>query len=405
LSVLAYLMIAAVGLCAVAMVMTVINLRVYTRAPRGGAEAGQAPAGGAAGVGGEAGGEAGGEPLISVCIPARNEERNIEACVRGILSGTYRRCEVLVYNDHSTDGTGAILSRLGAEDARVRAVTVEPLPAGWNGKQFACDRMGRAASGEWLLFTDADVRFEPTALAETLAAARARGAAGGVGVDLLSTFPRQVCGSLAEIAAVPMIFFILFSYLPMPRMRATSDPASSAGCGQFLFARREAYLASGGHGAFADSMHDGIKMPRAFRAKGFRTDLFDGTHLASVRMYVGLGSTWRGFAKNAYEGLGSVGLLVFVTVVHLLAHVLPFVVLAAALTPMRADGVATVLAGFAAGIALVQRGILTARFTHPWLAVPLHPVAVLMMTAIQWHSLYLHLTGQRAWRGRTLAAG
>lgn len=377
-------MIAAAVLTGFGLVMTLINLRVYRPAPRGPGLPG------APGASDEV-------PLVTVCVPARNEEANLEACVRSLLAQTHGALEVLVYNDHSDDATGEILQRLIAEDPRVRAVAVEPLPVGWNGKQFACDRLGRAAAGEWLLFTDADVRFEPGAVGAALASARALDA------DLVSTFPRQVCGSVAEVAVVPMIFFILFSYLPMPRMRRTADPSASAGCGQFLFARREAYLASGGHAAFADSMHDGIKMPRAFRRAGFRTDLFDATDLCRVRMYRGLGATWRGFAKNAYEGLGSVGLLAFITVVHGLAHLAPWAVLAAWLGGFGVPASAAVLAVVAVGLALVQRSVLTVRFRHPWLTVPLHPVGVLLMTLIQWHSFYLHATGRRAWRGRTLA--
>lgn len=369
-----------------ALVMTIINLSLY----------GQPKAG-----------DASSEDVVSVCIPARNEEANIEACVRSVLSGTYTNVQVLVYNDQSTDRTGEILARLAAEDRRVVLPPTSPLPAGWNGKQFGCDNLGRAASGKWLLFTDADVRFERDAVANTLATAKA------MNVDLLSTFPRQITGTLAEKLAVPMIFFILFSYLPFPRMRRTSDPAASAACGQFIFARREAYLKSGGHAAFKDSMHDGVKMPRAFRRAGFRTDLFDGTSLCSVRMYAGLRQTWRGFAKNAYEGLGSVGLLVFVTVVHALAHVLPWVMAIAlavwsvvGFTPSGDTRVELVTRAGLLFVAiailanLIQRSMLAARFKQGLLPVLLHPVGVVFMTAIQWWSLWLHLTGKRSWRGR-----
>jgi len=338
--------------------------------------------------------------LISIAIPARNEQDNLEACVRSLLAGRYTNIEVLVYNDHSTDQTGAILARLSAQDPRVRAVEVVDLPADWNGKQFGCHRMGLAAKGRWVLFTDADVRFAPDAIGAALAAARALNA------DLVSTFPRQITASLAEHLAVPMIHFILFSYLPLISMRTSLAPSASAGCGQFLFARREPYLTSGGHAGFAASMHDGIKLPRQMRKAGFKTDLFDGTDVCSVRMYRGLSQTWRGFTKNAFEGLGSVGLLVFITVVHALAHVLPWVVVAvwaiAAGAGFESFAVRWTVAAAAACvlIALFQRLVLAARFRQSLIGALLHPVAVTMMTLIQWHSLLLHKMGQRAWRGR-----
>ena len=357
------------------------NLRLYTRTVRGDRPAARTAV-----------------PMVSVCIPARNEEANIEACVRSVLANVDVAVEVLVYDDQSTDATPAILARLVAEDARVRVVPTQPLPQGWNGKQWGCERMGQAAHGQWVLFTDADVRFERDCVARTLARAESLGA------DLLSTVPRQVTSSWAEHAVIPLISFVLLSYLPMARMRATTSPAASGACGQFILARRDAWLASGGHAAFRASMHDGIKMPRAFRRAGFRTDLFDGTDLVQCRMYRGLGQVWRGFAKNAYEGLGSPVLLLFVTLLHGCAVLLPWLTLALGLAGVAMApwvpwvAALTIVAGFA------QRIVLARRFAHAWASVALHPVGILMLTVIQWHSLWLHLTGRRAWKGRTAGA-
>jgi glycosyltransferase involved in cell wall biosynthesis len=357
------------------------NLRLYTRTVRGDRPAARTAV-----------------PMVSVCIPARNEEANIEACVRSVLANVDVAVEVLVYDDQSTDATPAILARLVAEDARVRVVPTQPLPQGWNGKQWGCERMGQAAHGQWVLFTDADVRFERDCVARTLARAESLGA------DLLSTVPRQVTGSWAEHAVIPLISFVLLSYLPMARMRATTSPAASGACGQFILARRDAWLASGGHAAFRASMHDGIKMPRAFRRAGFRTDLFDGTDLVQCRMYRGLGQVWRGFAKNAYEGLGSPVLLLFVTLLHGCAVLLPWLTLALGLAGVAMAtwvpwvAALTIVAGFA------QRIVLARRFAHAWASVALHPVGILMLTVIQWHSVWLHLTGRRAWKGRTAGA-
>lgn len=391
--------IAALALALLALVMTFINLRVYERMDGDRSDGRGEPAG----------------TLVSVCIPARNEESNLEACVRGALASTHGAVEVVVYDDQSTDRTPEIVSRLTAEDARVRVAPSVLLPAGWNGKQHACWRMSQTARGEWLLFTDADVRLEPGAIGAALEAARRYGA------DLVSTFPRQITGTAAETALVPMIFFILFSYLPMPRMRAgreagKRDPNATAGCGQFLLVSRRAYDASGGHRAFKDSMHDGIKMPRAVRRAGYHTDLFDGTRVCAVRMYRGLGQTWRGFAKNAYEGLGSMALLIFLTVVHAVGQVWPWIGLGLAAWSVidgeagwaRAWGVdwrVGAVCGGAIGAALVQRAVLAARFSQRWDTVLWHPIGVIGMTAIQWHSWWLALRGKRAWRGRVQGGG
>lgn len=398
-SAMAWVLLVGASIAAMALAMTLRNLRLYRPAP--GLEEARRTIGDS-------------PPRVTVCIPARNEEANLEACIRSVLGkdgpeGSYPNLSVLVYDDQSEDATPAVLARLAAADPRVRPVMTHggSPPAGWNGKQWACDVMGRQAAAEraqWLLFTDADVRFEPgavwRAVAEAMRADREKNEA-GVDIGLLSTFPRQLTGSMGEALLVPMIHFILLSYLPFDRMRATNDPATSAGCGQFLLVRGDAYLAAGGHAACRDSMHDGIKLPRAVRRAGFRTDLFDGTDLAWCRMYRGGAAAWRGFAKNAFEGVGSVPLLAVMTVVHLLGHVLPWAYLALAVVNGGDDRVAVGLAGLAVVCSLVQRGALADRFLQSPVGAALHPVGVVAMTLVQWHSLYLTITGKRAWRGRT----
>lgn len=363
------LMIVGQALALFMLIMTLVNLSLWPRPEPGAAS----------------------NELVSVCVPARNEERNIRAVVESLLAQDHDAVEVLVYDDQSTDGTARILAELAARDARVRVVPPLPLPAGWNGKQHACWRMSREAKGEWLLFTDADVRFSPDCLSRTLATAKRMDA------PLLSGFPRQIVESLAEKLTVPMIFFILLGYLPFARMRTRLDPSASAGCGQFLFVRRDAYDAAGGHEGFKASMHDGIRLPRAVRKAGFRSDLFDCTDLCECRMYFGWASAWRGFAKNAYEGLGNPFLLVFVTAVHALTALVPVAVLVAwSSVPMPTPA----LAASSLAMAFAQRAIIHRRVRLPVWVVALHPLSIAVMTLIQWHSFVLHLTGRRTWRGR-----
>jgi cellulose synthase/poly-beta-1,6-N-acetylglucosamine synthase-like glycosyltransferase len=367
---------ASLAFAALPLAMTLINLRLYRR---------QVP------------------PLVpmdavetvAVCVPARNEEANIEACVSSVVG--QRGVEVLVYDDQSTDRTPELLRSMQARGLPLRVVGTESLPEGWNGKQWGCDRMGRATEAKWLLFTDADVRFDPGAVAAALDFARRSGS------DLVSTVPREICGTVGEALVVPLIHFVLLGYLPMGFMRRDARPSLAAGCGQFLLVRRDAWLRSGGHAAFRESMHDGIRLPRSIRKAGGRTDLFDGTHLVQCRMYRGFRQTWRGFAKNAYEGLGSPGVLVFFTVMHLVGHVLPWGLLGLWLAGgLQAEAGAMALAAASAG--LLTRVRLCMRFRQPWWTVPMHPLSLITLTAIQWWSLWLQCRGRRAWRGRVAGA-
>ncbi|MFI4855962.1 MAG: glycosyltransferase [Phycisphaerales bacterium JB065] len=348
---------------------------------------------------------------LCVGIPARNEAENIEACVRSVLGGGVEDVRVLVYDDQSDDGTTDIVSRLATEDGRVEVVPTEAMPAGWCGKQHACWRIARHAMAccglserDWLLFIDADVRIEPDGLRRTLAHTDAIDRDGKLGV--LSTFPRQITRSLGETLLVTAIFFVLLSYLPFGRMRRTLSPAASAGCGQFMMVRCDCYQAFGGHEAIKDSMHDGVRLPRLARRSGFRTDLFDGADVACCRMYDGFGQAWRGFAKNAYEGLGSLGLLVFLTVLHMVGHIAPPMVFVVAVLVSIGEPdpawLAIVASGSAVLLGVGQRLMIAVRERHSLSAAPLHSVSVALMTAVQWWSWYLDRTGRRSWRGRTL---
>jgi glycosyltransferase involved in cell wall biosynthesis len=337
-----------------------------------------------------------GGALVGVCIPARNEEANIGPCVRSLLAQDIPNLRIAVSDDASTDQTAAVLAGLAAEDSRVLVVTPPPLPEGWNGKQHACWQAAHAATEagcDWLLFTDADVRFEPDALRRTLdEAARLK-------APMVSTFPRQITRTLSEAAMVPMMFFLLLGYLPMGRMRRFSSPNYGAGCGQFLFVRADTYRAFDGHRAFKDTMHDGIRMPKAVRSLGLQTDLFDGSDLVSVRMYHGWRETWRGFAKNAYEGIGSLGLLVFLTLLHAGGHAAAWVI---ALLGLSLGWSPLIWGPAAAGCVLqiIQRAMIARRVGHAWSSVWLHPIGVILMTAVQWWSWWLQRTGRRSWRGR-----
>lgn len=346
---------------------------------------------------------------LSVCIPARNEAANIEACVRSVLGGGVEELRVYVYDDQSEDETPSILKQLTEEEPRLRIVPTQPMPSGWCGKQHACWRLAQAAiagSGNdgWMLFIDADVRIAPNGLRRTLAHATECDRDGELG--LLSTFPRQVTRSMGEALLVTSIFFILLSYLPFGRMRRTLDPTASAACGQFMLVKQSCYTAFGGHESLKDSMHDGVKMPRLARQHGYRTDLFDGPDVASCRMYKGLGAAWRGFAKNAYEGLGSPVLLLILTMLHFVGHILPPVLFAASITISTTSEsvpwIAVVASGGATLLGIGQRLVIATREQHTAKVAPLHALGVLIMTAVQWWSLYLHLTGRRSWRGRTL---
>ena len=174
-------------------------------------------------------------PRVSLLVPARNEARNIEGCVRGLLAQDYPAFEVIILDDESTDGTGEILERLVAEDARLRVIHGQPLPAGWLGKNWACQQLSQAAGGEYLLFTDADTCHDPLMLRDSIAAALATNA------DLLSGMPHQEVKTWSEQLLVPILAWSFMAFIPIALAERVRAAFLSVSIGQFLLFRRSAY--------------------------------------------------------------------------------------------------------------------------------------------------------------------
>lgn len=332
-------------------------------------------------------------PAVSVLIPARNEEESIGPAVESVLASRGVDLEVVVLDDHSTDRTAEIVLAVASRNPRVRLESAPPLPEGWCGKQFACYTLSTLARHPILTFLDADVRLSPDALARMVAFQRHSGAA------LVSGFPRQKTGTILEKLVIPLINWLLLCYLPMGPMRRLKLPGLGAGCGQWFLTTREAYDAVGGHGAVKASLHDGVKLPRAYRQAGFITDVCDATDLAACRMYRSASQVWNGLAKNAREGLAAPGLIWVWTVLLFGGQVLPFVLLVVALV----QPVSPALWLSFAGVVLVWavRFDAASRFDASVGGAILHPVGVLALLAIQWYATVRHWVGRPiGWKGR-----
>ena len=344
-----------------------------------------------------------GPPRLSLLIPARDEAGSIGECLHAALGSKGVDLEVVVLDDHSTDGTAEIVAAAAGEDPRVRLEPAPPLPAGWCGKQWACLSLARAAdpSRDLFCFIDADVRLKPGALRAMCDERDRRG------VDLLSGFPREICGTAWEAAVIPLIHFVLLGFLPIFVARRLRGPAWAAGCGQLFLTTRGAYTAVGGHGAVKASLHDGLKLPRAYRLAGRTTDVVDAADLATCRMYTGGAETFSGLAKNATEGVAAPGLIGFFTLVLGLGQVLPLpLLLAGSLGAFALTPTAATLLIAAAVLSYGTRAALARRYSQPWRGVILHPAGVAFFLAVQWYALGRKLLGKpAAWRGRTYQPG
>jgi len=347
------------------------------------------------------------DEALTVIIPARNEEQGIEACVRSVLASVGVALTVLVIDDASTDGTADVVQRVAAQDARVRLIRNEALPAGWNGKQHACFVGARLAQSPLFCFLDADVRLQPEALVRLAAQMRRDGAA------LISGFPRELTGGVLDRLLIPLIHFVLLGFLPMRFLRTGVSPGFAAGCGQLLMVDRTAYFAAGAHEAIRSTMHDGLLLPRLLRQHGYPTRLVDLTHLATCRMYTADAATWNGLSKNATEGIAAPARIVPFTLLLLLGQVLPLPLLVIAWErttfvipflgpPIRVGMQPVWVALFAVGLSYLPRVMHAARFRQSAVGAVLHPVGVLVLLVLQWVALVRKVLRRPAtWKARS----
>jgi hypothetical protein len=339
---------------------------------------------------------------VSVLIPARNEALSIGPALDSILASTHQEYEILVLDDASEDETAGIVQAKSRDSKRIGLHHSSGLPEGWNGKQNACWQLAQLANYDRLLFLDADVRLSKDALTRILAEQELRNA------PLVSGFPFQETGSFAEKLLIPMMHYILLGFLPIDRMRGSVDPGFSAGCGQLFLARKGPYMQAGGHQAIATSRHDGIKLPRAFRQVGLKTDIFDASDIAKCRMYHNLQQVQQGLLKNATEGIANPKLIVPFSILLLGGSVLPVCLFAMQLVSCIRHSswaglplVSLLLLGIATLISWLPRLLAQQRFQQSILGVIAHPLSVLWFVGLQWTALVRHwLRLKTAWRGR-----
>jgi chlorobactene glucosyltransferase len=229
---------------------------------------------------------------VSVIIPARNEEANI-ARVVGSLATQRGVREILVVDDQSEDRTAEILAALEGEIPCLRTLRVEALPEGWLGKTHAMSEGARAATGEWLLFTDADTEHLPGSLAPLVERAESERA------DLLSISPGQETPTWWEKSVIPRVYVNLSRLF---RFEDVSDPKSPAAAanGQYLLVRREIYERSGGHAAVKSEILEDVALARRIKSLGGKLIFLPGARWVRTRMYRTFGDMWQGWSKNLY---------------------------------------------------------------------------------------------------------
>ena len=327
-------------------------------------------------------------PKVSVLIPARNEERNIREALQSVLRQDYPNLEFIVVNDRSTDRTGAILMEIAAADPPLRVVALTELPDGWLGKNYALYRASEAASGELLLFMDADIVMDPTVVSRAVRYQRERQ------LDHLAIMPAVVMPGviLRMFTSSFAIFFAAYA-----RPWKAKDPKSRAyiGIGAFNMVRASAYRAAGTHRAIAMRPDDDMKLGKLLKRKGYRQEMVVGAPLLSVEWYASLRETIDGLMKNTFAGVEySLAASLAAGITIFAVHVWPFVAL------FVTHGLVWWL-NLAIALALLIGVGLSNRYhgLPSWYAIG-HPFCSILFVYIVWKSTAITLwNGGIRWRG------
>jgi cellulose synthase/poly-beta-1,6-N-acetylglucosamine synthase-like glycosyltransferase len=240
---------------------------------------------------------ASGAPLVSVLVPARNEENRVLAdCIRSILAQDYGRFEVIAVNDRSTDGTGAILETLAKSNDRLRVIEGEEPPAGWLGKPYAMQQAFNHARGEWILATDADMIFHQAALRTAVDSTLE-----GKG-DAMTLIPHFEASSFWECVMIPTWAWVLLMFTVFYRI---SNPKTqgAVGIGGFFLMRRAVLERVGGYEALKDEVLEDVRLAEMIKRSGARLYTGYAPSLLRTRMYRNFGEMWECSTKNWFSGM------------------------------------------------------------------------------------------------------
>ncbi len=325
---------------------------------------------------------------VSIVVAARNEERNIRSALQSLLELSYPDFELIVVDDRSEDYTGSILDDMAVSSPRLSVIHIDTLPDGWLGKNYALWTGSRHATGEYLLFTDADIVMEPTVVNRAMAYMKQHR------LDHLAATPSMNMPTvfLGMFGASFIIAFSLFS-----RPWKAKDPTSPChiGIGAFNLVRADAYRQVGGHETIRLRPDDDLKLGKILKKGGFRQDAAYAPEFLAVEWYESVSGAVKGLEKNAFSGADyNIPLVLCGTVFHTLCSIWPFAAIFLTCGVTQYMYVAVVIINI---LIFVD----CARFHHvkAWYAVG-YPLTAALFVVILLRTMILNLVqGGIYWRG------
>jgi chlorobactene glucosyltransferase len=331
------------------------------------------------------------QPKVSLLIPARNEKANLELLLPTLVTQDYRNLEIIVLNDHSTDRTLEIAQKYAARDSRLRVIEGGELIAGWLGKPNACRQLAQAATGEILVFTDADTLWQPDAISLCVKAMQATNA------DAMCAWPEQILSGWFSSLVQPWMTWSVLALLPVWLIPNPRHKLIVSANGQMLAFKKDCYDSIGGFEPVKHSILEDMALARNVKAQNKRFVLLNGLGSVKCKMYSSTTETFDGFAKAAFVGLGSSVPALFVSILFFAwLFFVPWIWLIVALV----SGSSITLPLFAVILSLLGRFVADLEFGYPLYLFVQQPLSMIGWAVIAIASWQRFRKGQTSWKGR-----
>lgn len=321
--------------------------------------------------------------LVSVLIPARNEEKNIEKCIRGVIEQDYQNKEIIILDDESTDNTYSIASSFKSN--KINILKGKELPLDWLGKNWACHQLAQEANGEYLLFIDADVELTPQVISSAVFELEKSNTA------LFSIFPTQVTKSFGEHLVVPLMNLLLLTFLPLSFVYSSSSKSFVAANGQFMLWKKPDYFRIGGHEKVKNKVVEDMELARLAKQNRLKVKTMLGGNLVFCRMYESFNQAYNGFTKNYYAGFSITPLFFFIIILLLLfVFLMPLIVISG-----------TFYSFIPIILVIIIRTVVSVKSKQSWfINVLLHPIQMMLMFSIGIISVVKFKTNRLEWKQR-----
>jgi glycosyltransferase involved in cell wall biosynthesis len=325
--------------------------------------------------------------LVSILIPARNEQQNIIPLLQSILLQDYKNYEVIIYDDDSSDDTYALCAEFASQHPNFTLIKGKALPAGWTGKNYACHQLAKQANGQYFLFLDADEIVSSQLINSAVHRMKL------YKLGLLSLFANQRMQTFGEKTTVPLLHYLLLNLLPLRLVYLFKSPVVSLACGQFMLFDAEAYRQHQWHKLVKDNVVEDAEIMKQVKSKLYNGEVLLANGMLTCRMYKSYKCALNGFSKNALAAFNYniIGLLIYI----LLVFGGPMLII----ITMNYN-----LIFFMASLIILLRVMISlAAGQSAWLNILLHPIQMVNLVIIAFLSIQRHLTKTDVWKGRRVS--